>query len=118
MGDKNKSAAPDRLEEFETRLRQAQGSKEKKKQNTHNKGSAVGLAFRIATDLVCAIAVGVGIGWGLDHWLDTKPVFLLIFFFLGAAAGVMNVIRVANKTADAAKIKDADKLPVIDDDDD
>lgn len=117
-GDKNHQSS-DRIEEFETRLRQAQGNRREEQKKTDNsKGRAIGFAFRIATDLVCAIAVGVGVGWGLDHWLDTKPIFLILFFFLGVAAGVLNVIRAANKATILASSDDAKKLPTIDDGDD
>ena len=54
------------------------------------------MAIRIGTELVAALAIGVGIGYFLDYWLDTKPWFLVVFFFLGAGAGVLNVYRVAS----------------------
>lgn len=56
----------------------------------------LGLAFRTGIELVSALAVGVGIGFLLDKWLDTTPWFLLLFFFLGAAAGFLNVYRTAS----------------------
>lgn len=59
------------------------------------RGSAMGTAFRIASELVAGLVVGGFIGWQLDKWFDTSPVFLLIFFILGAAAGIWNVIRTA-----------------------
>ena len=40
--------------------------------------------------------VGGLIGWQLDVWLGTKPAFLIVFFMLGVAAGVWNVIRVTS----------------------
>jgi len=43
------------------------------------------------------LVVGGGIGWLLDHWLGTLPLFLLIFFFLGAGAGLLNVFRAAKE---------------------
>lgn len=55
--------------------------------------SAVGLAF------VFAVGIGAATGYGLDRWLGTSPWLFLIFFFLGAAAGVLNVIRVASGAA-------------------
>jgi len=58
--------------------------------------SGLGMAFRIGTELVAALAVGVGIGLLLDHWLDTGPWFLVVCFFLGAAAGMLNVYRAAS----------------------
>lgn len=68
--------------------------------------SAFGQAFRIATDFIAAVAIGALIGWGLDRWLETKPWFLLLFFILGVAAGLLNVIRLANKLQAEADAKD------------
>lgn len=56
----------------------------------------LGLAFRIGVELVAALAVGVGIGYGLDLWLGTKPWLMVVFFFLGAGAGILNVYRAVN----------------------
>lgn len=55
--------------------------------------SGFGQAFRIAAELVSGLIVGLGIGWGLDAWLGTKPWLLILFFLLGAAAGILNVYR-------------------------
>jgi ATP synthase protein I len=52
--------------------------------------------------------VGGGIGWLLDQWLGTLPWFLLLFFFLGAAAGTMNVFRTAKEIGLAAERDEAD----------
>ena len=52
-----------------------------------------GLAMRIGTELVAAVAVGVGMGYVLDLWLGTKPWLMVLFFFLGSAAGMLNVYR-------------------------
>ena len=58
------------------------------------------IAFRIGIELVSALVVGVGIGYLLDVWLDTKPWFLVGFFFVGAAAGMLNVYRAAGASGD------------------
>jgi ATP synthase protein I len=57
--------------------------------------SLLGIAFRIAVELVASLAVGLAIGWGIDRLLGTKPWGLIAFFFIGAAAGVLNVYRAA-----------------------
>ena len=40
--------------------------------------------------------VGTFIGWALDRWLGTTPLFLVMLFFLGAAAGMLNVWRMVS----------------------
>lgn len=62
--------------------------------------SALGAAFRLSTDLIAAVVVGGGIGWALDAWLKTGPAFLLIFFFLGVAAGFYNIFRTAKQMSE------------------
>jgi ATP synthase protein I len=47
----------------------------------------------MATELVAAVVVGGGLGVGLDKWLGTWPWLFLLFFILGFAAGVLNVLR-------------------------
>jgi ATP synthase protein I len=56
----------------------------------------LGFAMRLGVELVSALAIGVGIGYILDQWVDTTPLFLLIFFVLGGAAGVFNVFRMVS----------------------
>lgn len=55
--------------------------------------SALGLAFRIGLELVVAVVVGTVIGWAFDVWLGTRPWLAILFFFLGVAAGMVNVWR-------------------------
>ena len=44
--------------------------------------------------VVAGVVVGAFIGWALDRWLDTSPLFMLVMFFMGAIAGMLNVWRV------------------------
>ena len=68
----------------------------------------MGKAFRLVTELVVGLVVGGAIGWYLDQWLGTTPVMLLIFFVLGVAAGVLNVMRAAQSFgADASQDENA-----------
>jgi len=84
--------------DFKTRLEIAK-SKIKKQvlSDSEKRGSFMGNAFKLGTELVAAVGVGTIIGFILDSWFDTKPWLIIIFFFLGAAAGMLNVIRVANR---------------------
>ena len=85
-------------EDFKTRLKIAK-SKIKKQINPNDekRGSFMGNAFKLGTELVAAVGVGTIIGFILDSWFGTKPWLIVIFFFLGAAAGMLNVIRTAKK---------------------
>lgn len=56
-------------------------------------GRGMAYGFRMASELVGAVLVGSVIGYGLDWALGTKPWFFLLFFVLGFAAGVLNVVR-------------------------
>ena len=83
-------------EDFKTRLKIAKSKIKKKMDNDLEKrGSFMGNAFKLGTELVAAVAVGTIIGFILDNWFDTKPWFIIIFFFIGVIAGILNVIRVA-----------------------
>jgi ATP synthase protein I len=85
-------------EDFKTRLKIAKSKMEKKDHSDSEKrGAFMGNAFKLGTELVAAVAVGTIIGFILDSWFDTKPWLIIIFFFLGAAAGMLNVIRTANR---------------------
>jgi len=87
------------LEDLDARLRRAherrpdRSADEDQGPNPNSVGAGLGFALRIGIELVAALAVGVGIGLLLDYWLDTKPWMLIVFFFLGSAAGFLNVYR-------------------------
>lgn len=90
---------------FDERLRAAQDRQREVERGPSRRsgisGSALGFAFRIGVELVSALVVGVGIGWLLDYWLGTQPWLLLLFFVLGAAAGIMNVYRAVEQMGNA-----------------
>ena len=86
----------ERLADIERRLDQLQANRERKdrpSQSALPEGMAA-IMGRVATELVAGVVVGTFIGWLLDRWLDTSPLFLLVMFFLGAIAGMLNVWRV------------------------
>ena len=53
--------------------------------------STVGLSF------VLALVIGFWFGIVLDRWLGTKPLFTIVCFFLGLAAGILNVYRIVSQ---------------------
>ena len=86
------------LKEISTRLEIAK--KNIKKDLSTNKSSnaaSLGKALKISTEFVAAVVVGSLLGFILDSWFDTKPWLIIIFFFIGVATGILNVIRSAKK---------------------
>jgi len=80
-------------ESFKTRLEIAKNKVYKEKND--KPASNLGIAFKLSTELVATVVVGTIIGFILDNWFGTKPWLILIFFFVGVIAGIMNVIKSA-----------------------
>jgi ATP synthase protein I len=57
------------------------------------RGRGMGYGMRMAAELVAAVIVGGVIGWSLDWVLGSRPWLFLLFFLLGFAAGVRNLMR-------------------------
>ncbi len=86
------------IKEISTRLEIAK--RKIKKNRTRNDGTnaaSFAKAFKISTELVAAVVVGSTIGFLLDNWFGTKPMLTICFFFMGVAAGILNVFKAAKK---------------------
>jgi ATP synthase protein I len=77
------------------------GSRPTGESETAESRSALAVGFRIGLELVVAVALGVGIGWAFDSWLGTRPLGMIVFFFLGVGAGMTNVYRAVTRTGRA-----------------
>ena len=83
---------------FKTRLQIAKDKILKRNLDSKNRNSSsIGAAFKLSTELVAAVAVGTIIGFILDKTFGTKPWLIIIFFFVGVIAGIINVVRSAKK---------------------
>ena len=88
---------------FKARLEIAKNKILKKNKDLKQSSSSnIGVAFKLSTEMVAAVVVGVIIGFILDNWFGTKPWLILIFFFVGVIAGILNVV----KSAKNMQIKD------------
>ena len=87
---------------FKTRLEIAKNKilKRSKVSEESSPSSKLGIAFKMSTELVAAVVVGTIIGFILDNWFGTKPWLILIFFFVGVIAGILNVVRTAKSMQD------------------
>ena len=77
-----------RIAEFESRQQE-----ERSYRKAELPTGGMALAGRVTTELVAGVVVGTFIGWAFDNWLGTAPTLMVVFFFLGSAAGMMNVWR-------------------------
>ena len=76
-----------------TRIDVALAKKENNKQTLNNQDS-LNIYYRVGTELLAGLLIGAGMGWTLDLWINTTPLFLIIFFILGGVAGIYNLWRV------------------------
>jgi ATP synthase protein I len=56
---------------------------------------AANLGFRVLVEFVSAVIIGALIGWQIDKWVHSAPLFLIVFLFFGVAAGMLNIYRTA-----------------------
>ena len=86
------------LKEISTRLEIAKKNINKDALiNKSRNAASLGKALKISTELVAAVVVGSTIGFLLDNWFGTKPLLTIFLFFIGVAAGILNVFRSAKK---------------------
>jgi ATP synthase protein I len=85
--------APDPLKELEKRLEQAGSRPSGARSSSGASSNAMAMGLRIGLELVVGVIVGVAAGWLLDRWLGSRPWGLIAGFFLGTAAGMLNVYR-------------------------
>jgi ATP synthase protein I len=87
---------PDPLQRLGERIDKARAAREPRQAAPADHSAVqqgLGLGLRIGIELVVAIGVATGLGWAIDQWLGTRPWGMVVLFFLGVAAGMLNVYR-------------------------
>jgi ATP synthase protein I len=92
-----KDAFSDRLKRLEDRINAARSAREAPAPREANEFVQGSLAWRMVTELVVGMLLGLGIGLGLDSLLGTRPVFLVLFALLGFGGGVRAMLRTATE---------------------
>ena len=85
-----------RLAELDARIAAAKKAQEPKPRADEHYSQAQ-LAWRMVIELVAGLGIGCGMGYGLDSLFGTIPIFLVLFTFLGLAAGVKTMMRSAEE---------------------
>lgn len=101
---------PNEPTDFAARLKAARERSEENSGSVPSKlqyeSSSMGLGFRMSIELMVGLVVGLGIGWLLDGWLDTKPLFMIVLMLVGLGAGILNVVRASKELDRADKNKE------------
>lgn len=87
----------ERLKRLEDRIAAAKSAREEPKGHGSGEFTQGSLAWRMVTELVAGMLLGLMIGYGLDWLIGTRPLFLVIFALLGFAAGVRTMLRTADE---------------------
>ncbi len=76
-----------------------------------SQGDAMARGLKISAELIGGVVVGGGLGWLLDKGLGTFPWLFILFFLLGSAAGILNIVKQAQRevTPPAPSVKDDDE---------
>lgn len=88
---------PNDLDDLEAKIAQFKSGKTavaKQESDKLKDAENVNNGIRAGAELVVTIGAGVLIGYGLDSWLGTKPIFLIIFLLAGVFAGFFNIYRI------------------------
>lgn len=96
LADPQDHPSEDRLKAFHDRLEKAKAGVEEASHMKKDYAQA-NLAWRMVIELVAGLGIGFGIGYGLDYLFGTMPLFLVIFIFLGLAAGVKTMLASAKE---------------------
>ena len=100
-GDENNATPTSRgetLDHLRQRINTAEDNRQQQQHRNKRAGlpaEAAALIGRIAIEMVAGLLVGGFMGWALDTLLGTTPIFMIVMFFAGAAAGMMNIWRMA-----------------------
>ena len=95
MEDEDRVAEQTRVADLSKRIAEFESRQQEERQHMKAQLPTGGMALagRVTTELVAGVVVGTFIGWALDNWLGTTPTLMVVFFFIGSAAGMMNVWR-------------------------
>jgi ATP synthase protein I len=106
MGNRD---APDPLKDLGKRIEKADVRRPASPSGSDRRASGMAMGLRIGLELVVGVGVGVFVGWLVDRWLGIRPWGTVGGFFLGVAAGMVNVYRAVAGLGMAVGYKPGDR---------
>jgi len=105
---RNVADEPDqtRLSELEKRIEKVKAAHAPKPRADEHFSQA-NQAWRMVIELVSGLGIGFAIGYGLDTLFGTMPFLLVLFIFLGFAAGVKTMLRTATEMQTKRQAEDS-----------
>ena len=110
QGDDAETSDPPSLEDLSRRIDAARGERQTPERQARSEGADMGRGMRVASELLAALLVGAGLGWGFDAMFATKPWALLAGTGLGFAAGMLNTMRALEEIDRDASHADAETI--------
>lgn len=110
----------DDKDDFDERLAKARAETgmDESKTNGATRDHSLSHGYRMGLEFVSAVAVGAFIGYWLDRWFDTAPLFLIVLLLTGTVAGIRNLMRLLKPIDETSPVKDMDSDQNDDQDDD
>ena len=109
----SESRPPDPLARLGEEIDKARAERVRSQPGAANRSAlqqGLGLGVRIGVELVVAIVVSTGLGWAIDRWLGTRPWGMIVLFFLGVAAGMLNVYSAVTGISGPVGYRRSDKV--------
>lgn len=86
--------------------RKTEAAEAARRRSGPSSAGAMALGMRAMSELVAAVMVGAGMGWGLDRLVGSEPWGLIAGLALGGAAGFWGVYRLAARSGGGSSAQD------------
>jgi ATP synthase protein I len=86
--------------------RQIEAVREQQPKPRPTSSGRLNVVYRLSTEFVAAVFVGLALGWGFDTLTGWKPIGIVVFSMLGIGAAFYNVFRAARQLSAEQEKKD------------
>jgi ATP synthase protein I len=91
------------LDSLQTRLDALTAERTPKRAADASAERGIGEGYRLLGEVIGGVLGGLGLGWLVDHFTHTTPLFMVAGLLLGTAASAVTAMRSADRSARAAK---------------